>query len=517
MKASIYIIIALLGTQNICLANELTQQVKTPDGFTINLPSEWMTIPKTVVDAFNESITEMVPKAEKQMYDYAFQLSEAKGWFEFPNILIHVENTGRIPEGQLKSIKQIQQTLDEGVKKVQDTMSTLLSYVKLGETVYEPSSHILWMKMTMKVNNEFEENKAFTVKGLSGMLLTEKGLIYIICYAKAEDFSVYAPVFEKIVRNTVVADDLKYKPRITDSNSIFSKIDFGKVLSRGIAFGLLAMVFALIKRKSSKDSSAEEQSVSSNNEEVSFSQEVKNPWKDYDLKEPDKKWISVLPPSRPDHENVDRDCCVKSPIAVNDKTYTLPRIFTSKVHEVIFSRSCPLYFSIVKRILEMNPNLSKEVVIEELHRMLNLPPKTFNEAVNVFIDNWNECFENRRIIENFPETVRLENKEVYLLETDPLLLLDYRVRQSSSALAWEENFGFDTINELREQFSEEGEDVYYFDKFVRKMATQHQKELRKIVYRHNGVFHKFRRSRFLSLFLLVALFITLIAIICLIK
>jgi len=216
-----------------CHAVDLPQTIQTKDAFTISLPADWVAFPKDALDNFTTALTKLAPKAARQTYDYGFQLPMKKHWFEYPYILVQVKRAGRVSDAQLKSIKRVEQDVKQGVDQVRDSYSSVVSNAQVGETVYEPATHILWIRIAMDVQ------KVGTIKGVSASVLTEEGVIIISGYALAADFDQYAPVFEAIARSTVVADDLKYRPHFTDSLPLSGRINWGLVL-RAALIGAIA-------------------------------------------------------------------------------------------------------------------------------------------------------------------------------------------------------------------------------------------------------------------------------------
>ncbi len=249
MKTRIIIIFWILILPVICLATELPNQVKTSDGFIINLSKEWRQIPKDVLETYSEKLVKLAPKAPKQLFNYGFQLSNSKKWFEFPYIIIQVKNNHRFSESSLKSIKQVEKSFNSGIKNAQNALPNYLSNVKIGETVYDPNLHILWTEIGMNTKNNGQ------VKGLLAALLTELGTITIVGYSKAEDFEKYHDVFQAIAINTIIDNKIKYKPRITDSIPFLSRIDWIEIIRNPIIWiiltGLLVFIIRFIKHKNS--------------------------------------------------------------------------------------------------------------------------------------------------------------------------------------------------------------------------------------------------------------------------
>ena len=190
-----------------CFGTELPQSFAAKEDFTLHLPRDWKPIPKDILDKYSQAIAKMAPQAEKQVYDYGFQRSDAPKWFSYPYILVQVKRSGRIPEEQLKALKRIEKAMDESFSKTTDSLSAITSNASLGEPVYDPASHILWTRIAIDIKN------TGTVRGIIGTILTGEGFVQIACYAKNDDFETYLSIFESVIATTELRADLKYGSR----------------------------------------------------------------------------------------------------------------------------------------------------------------------------------------------------------------------------------------------------------------------------------------------------------------
>jgi len=247
MKLSI-ILVCFIAFATVCHGAGLTQEIKTHDGFTVRLPSDWKEIPRNVLDAYSDAVAKMAPTAGKQTFAYGFQHSSTQGWLTYPYILVQIKKTGRVPEAQLKSVQQVKQGLEKGAEKVQNSMSAIVSDARFGEPIYDPATHILFTRIGMDVK------EVGAVKGLVALLLTQEGIIQIAGYTKASEFESYAPVIESIAKGVILEDRLKYQSQIADSIPGSSGIKWDKVLTGAVkgaiiggAVGLVAVFF--MKRK----------------------------------------------------------------------------------------------------------------------------------------------------------------------------------------------------------------------------------------------------------------------------
>lgn len=236
----IFIIISVVFVlPGIVSGAEFTQRFNAKEGFTLKLPYNWVRIPGEILDEHSRKSQQAAPDAEKLVYDYGFQLSGAGHWLACPYILICLNKTGRIPEGKMKKLTKEK----KGSKPVEEKISGIPD-TEVGEVLYDPDDHTLWMTFMADAEK---------VKGLIATKLTQEGCIQIICYAEDKDFSKYRKLFEDIVKNIYLSEDMEYKPRITDSIPIISQINFDKLLSHvftsALLIGAIWLLLSRIKKK----------------------------------------------------------------------------------------------------------------------------------------------------------------------------------------------------------------------------------------------------------------------------
>ena len=107
MKTTAVCIVAMLMAGNLLAKIPLSQSFGTTDDFTIRLPAGWREIPKDVIDTQFKAMAELAPQLPRQTYDCGFQLDASSRWFQYPYILVQVQNTGRPPDFPLKSLSRV--------------------------------------------------------------------------------------------------------------------------------------------------------------------------------------------------------------------------------------------------------------------------------------------------------------------------------------------------------------------------------------------------------------------------
>jgi hypothetical protein len=237
----IFIIISVVFVlAGIASGTEFTQRFNAKEGFTLKLPDKWVQIPGEILDEHSGKLQQSGPDDEKPVYDYGFQLSGAGHWLACPYILVHLNRTGRIPEGKMKKLTKEK----KGSKPIEEKISGIPN-TEVVEILYDPDDHTLWM--TFLAGTE-------KVKGLVATRLTHDGCIQIVCYADDQDFNEYRMLFEDIVKNIYLSEDLQYKSRITDSIPIISQVDLNEFLSHvftsALVIGAIWLLLSRIKKKS---------------------------------------------------------------------------------------------------------------------------------------------------------------------------------------------------------------------------------------------------------------------------
>jgi len=215
-------------------------------GFAITIPDGWIEMPRNIIDTFENEVSKQAPNVKKQHYDYGFQLESSNNWFEYPYILVQIQDIGRIPENQLEKLEKysFKDTIDERKKD----LSSLASDIEVGKMYYDKQEKIIWMRLEMNVVN------IGIVSGLSGMVPTEKGFIQIVGYSLQNDFSNNEHIFRSVSMSVLPEPDFVYKPKWSDNlPPVISRIDWGKVAGKAVAGaiigGIIALIVGLTKKK----------------------------------------------------------------------------------------------------------------------------------------------------------------------------------------------------------------------------------------------------------------------------
>ncbi|HQO64585.1 MAG TPA: hypothetical protein PK528_13320 [Syntrophorhabdus sp.] len=214
------------------------------DGFSITLPDGWIEIPRDVLDDIRKEVNKLAKS--DQHCDYAFQPETSKYWFEYPYILVQVDNSGRIPEKQLQDFENypFQKSLDETRKK----MKSITSELELGKTYYDEPNRICWFKLRSEVIN------IGTILGLSGLIPTEKGYIQVMGYSLRDDLAHIEPTIESVVLSVKPDPNLVYAPKIYDDLSLpLTRTDWKKVGSKVLAGAIIAGIFGIVMRHRKKN------------------------------------------------------------------------------------------------------------------------------------------------------------------------------------------------------------------------------------------------------------------------
>jgi len=237
MIALILIVNFLVAVQ----AKELYQK----NVFSISLPDGWVEMPADVIDAYEKEMAKLVPNDPAPHYDYGFQLGSTENWFDYPYILVQIDNIGRISKNQIEQLDGY--SVQEDLNKYKNNLSPVMSDIQAGKMYYDSAAKIIWLHIESIVT------EAGPISGLSGMIPTEKGFIQVNGLSLSSDYSTYEPIFRASTMSVAPNNELVYKPRSSSSlPPVANRIDLSQVAGKAIVgtiIGGLIVLLAVFRRK----------------------------------------------------------------------------------------------------------------------------------------------------------------------------------------------------------------------------------------------------------------------------
>lgn len=238
----------------LCIANTLSAfagTFQTDDDFSITLPDDWIQIPKQILDDYSEELFALSPKIPKQIFDYGFQHTSQDTWLYPPYIAIQVKNVGRMPSGELSQFKKFEETRKRVSSRIKKSFNDTISDVSLDEPIYDAENNILYIFSSTDLVD------GGTIRTVSGIKLTERGLIQLLGYAPEENYEIYKQFYLDTFAHLDIEESIKYKPQITDSIPILNGTDWEEVLIKGIEgaiiLGIISVATILSKKKKRKE------------------------------------------------------------------------------------------------------------------------------------------------------------------------------------------------------------------------------------------------------------------------
>ena len=219
MKAILFWAATILSA---CAANaaQLDQVFQTHHDFAISLPDEWVEIPKAEIDKHFSEIYGNYPNLPREEFDYAYQLKSSENWFEYPYIMVQVQNTGKRKEPTESVLKENKSQILDGAKRgyeqgmaeMGDSLS-LVDSASLDEGLvdWDIEHHVMWMGQRAQVAN------VGSIATAMAICLTENGILRVGLASKEADSDTYQPIFRQIVNSIEYGPSLKYQPDHSNS------------------------------------------------------------------------------------------------------------------------------------------------------------------------------------------------------------------------------------------------------------------------------------------------------------
>lgn len=206
--------------------------------FYIHIPDNWVEIPKSEIEDYARSLSEMAPEVERSKCTYVFQI-QSDHWFAEPFITVVVDNSGRISKQELENVRR--ESLDSSLKKKFGAYVNELK-AKVGSPVYDKERNILWT--TIQISPDQPALVA------SAVFLTEKGMITLSSACSSdEEFMQFA----QIVGSVALKPEFQYQPRLIDSVPLLNRLNW-KTVGSGI---ILVLVYFLVVKPMTKKSQPE--------------------------------------------------------------------------------------------------------------------------------------------------------------------------------------------------------------------------------------------------------------------
>lgn len=220
--------------------DQLTQFFRIKEGYAIYLPSDWEEIPQDVILSTIEELRILGSRDEALKVDYAYQLTSSLTWFECPYIVVAIKDGERIPESELKDLRD-QSLLNQSLSEVQSDYEELFSRAEMNTKYYDVESNRIWWHL-----KAFVQDVGY-VEGIGTTRLTEEGRVTINCYALMDEFNHYSPLFHEIIQNFFIPEHLRYKRRLSDSIEFLRSENIARVLGTALALILISLLVKYLK------------------------------------------------------------------------------------------------------------------------------------------------------------------------------------------------------------------------------------------------------------------------------
>ena len=233
-----FILIVLLNFSTLSYCNNVFHK----HGYSIWLPDGWVEIPAGVIESAEHELAKHQLFLPQLHSDCGFQIHKKNNWFEYPYILIRIDNTERLSKNKILKLKK--SYMQEAVNQL-DIASSLILDSQIEETNYDENSNIMWVQFTSNVLGIGQ------VSSMSGMIFTEQGYIQITGYSLKNDYISNKQIFQTVINSVVLDNELQYtykwQDRLDDMRDINWEIIAGKFFVIALIVSLPAIIYRIRK------------------------------------------------------------------------------------------------------------------------------------------------------------------------------------------------------------------------------------------------------------------------------
>lgn len=207
MKTIIPLLMILLQS-SWAFSSNLINRYDTDHGFSISFPFGWEAVPDNILKKFPSDVT----------YQYGYQENPGDLWFQtYPYMLIHVNNSERLTESAIRDTDKISNDMDTSLERYIYANNMPIKEHHIETIYYREENRTLHSILVMT------HNDTSTVKVLSAMTLTAKGYISMMCFLDDSKVDQDTSLFEEIIDNVRLDDNMVFTPRFSDHFIFFEK------------------------------------------------------------------------------------------------------------------------------------------------------------------------------------------------------------------------------------------------------------------------------------------------------
>jgi hypothetical protein len=224
-------------------ATPATREVSLYDGqVTLSLPTGWREIPQEELELYTLQMTEATGGRVTETYQYGFQPEGAKGLRAYPQILVQVKESGRLPYGPLLRLPSLEAAREaQGTRT--NTSGPLMDNITLDQLFFDHSRYAL------RVSSSLDLADVGKVGVHTASFLTERGRFVVHCYDLLPRFELTAPLFDDLIRSVRFAPPLAYRPRLSDRYPALADLDWRHWALAGLIVALAVALAVTVRRQ----------------------------------------------------------------------------------------------------------------------------------------------------------------------------------------------------------------------------------------------------------------------------
>jgi len=235
-------VVVLVATGAIFLAPLPTQasHIYNTDIFSINFPDEWVEIPESAIRLHVNQLADRIddPDFLSPKYECGFQPTNSSSWFDFPYMLVQINNGGRISEQNLSAMSEFPS--EDQVRSLEKKYSLIISELQAEKMYYECDKNIIWLTVESDIEG------VGRVYSFSAIIPTETGSIQLGGSTLFENVAEFEPIFRSVAVSITPSGGVLYKKEFRDNDLVEQgEPNWLSIAGRGLS-GLVVVAFVLI-------------------------------------------------------------------------------------------------------------------------------------------------------------------------------------------------------------------------------------------------------------------------------
>jgi hypothetical protein len=210
-----------LAATSLSIAGTLEEPISLYQGMvSMALPKGWVEVPPEDLEALSLYFAEQTGGRTAEIYQYGYRPRALPSQIGFPQILIQIRESGRLPYGLFMHLPTLAEIKDHTGKNVVERGGPLVRDYDTDSIRFDRPS------MSLRISGVIKSAPPGPYVVLTGAFLTERGFFIVHCFELKSEIKKNRDVFEDVFASVNIHDPLRYRATLNDRWPLLEMLDW---------------------------------------------------------------------------------------------------------------------------------------------------------------------------------------------------------------------------------------------------------------------------------------------------